>query len=57
MTAGAFHQELFYRSASINFLSDEQEYLGITALLNKENICRSLSEMIRSLESLRALDR
>lgn len=50
-----FSSRAFYRSASINFLSDEQEYLGITALLNKENICRSLSEMIRSLEELRAL--
>jgi len=50
-----FSSRAFYRSASINFLSDEQEYFGITALLNKENICRSLGEMIGSLEELRTL--
>jgi prephenate dehydrogenase len=50
-----FSSRAFYRSASINYLSDEQEYLGITALLNKENICRSLNELIYSLEELRNL--
>lgn len=50
-----FSSRAFYRLASINYLSDEQEYLGITALLNKENTCRSLSEMICSLDELRTL--
>lgn len=50
-----FSSRAFYRSASINYLSDEQEFLGITALLNKENICRSLNELICSLEELRTL--
>ncbi len=50
-----FSSRAFYRHASVSHLFDEQEFFGITDLLNKENISRSLEEMISSLQELRDL--
>lgn len=48
-----FTSRAFYRSASVSHLWDEQEYFGISALLNKENVSRSLGYMIDSLQNIR----
>lgn len=50
-----FSSRAFYRHASVSHLYEEQEYFGITELLNKDNISRSLGEMITSLQELRDL--
>ncbi len=50
-----FSSRAFYRSTSASHLFDEQEFFGITNLLNKENISRMLEEMIASLHELRGL--
>ena len=50
-----FSSRAFYRHASVSHLYNEQEFFGITDLLNKENVSRSLGEMITSLKELQTL--
>jgi len=45
----------FFRTASISMLYDEEEYFGITSLLNRENTSRVLDEMIVELQELRRM--
>lgn len=50
-----FTSRAFYRAASISYLFDEQEYFGITDILNKENTSRALGQLIASLQELQSL--
>jgi len=43
----------FFRAASISTLYDEQEYFGISDLMNKENITRAIDHLIASLMEMR----
>ncbi|HNR02536.1 MAG TPA: prephenate dehydrogenase/arogenate dehydrogenase family protein [Anaerolineaceae bacterium] len=43
----------FFRMASNSTLYDEQEYFGISSLMNKENITRALDDLIAALTELR----
>ena len=45
----------FFRTASISMLYDEEEYFGITSLLNRENTSRVLDEMIAELQEMRRM--
>jgi len=45
----------FFRTASISELYDEEEYFGITSLLNRENTSRVLDEMIVELQEMRRM--
>lgn len=45
----------FFRTASISMLYDEEEYFGITGLLNRENTSRVLDEMIAELQEMRRM--
>lgn len=45
----------FFRTASISMLYDEEEYYGISSLLNGENSSRVLDEMMVELEEMRRL--
>lgn len=43
----------FFRTASISMLFDEEEYFGITSLMNRENTARVLDELIAELQEMR----
>lgn len=43
----------FFRTASISTLYDEQEFYGISDLMNKENITRAIDDLVTSLISIR----
>jgi prephenate dehydrogenase len=43
----------FTRQASVSHLLDEQQYFGLGALLNKENVTRSIDQMILSLQEIK----
>lgn len=45
----------FFRTASISMLFDEEEYFGITSLLNRENTTRVLDDVIAELQELRRM--
>lgn len=45
----------FFRAASITTLYDEQEYFGITNLMNKVNITRAIDDLVASLNEIRTL--
>lgn len=45
----------FFRASSISMLYDEEEYFGITSLLNRENTSRVLDEMIAELQEMRRM--
>ena len=50
-----FTSKGFFRAASMAELTDEQEFFGISLLMNKDNVTRSIGELISSLEELRDL--
>ena len=50
-----FTSRAFFRTASISMLYDEQEFFGITSLMNKENTTRVLDEMIAELKDMRRM--
>jgi prephenate dehydrogenase len=43
----------FMRQGSISQLFDEQEFFGIGALINKENVLRSIDQLILSLQEIK----
>ncbi len=43
----------FTRQGSVTQLFDEQEYFGISALLNRENVSRSIDQLILSLQEIK----
>lgn len=45
----------FFRTASISMLFDEEEYFGITSLMNRENTARVLDELIAELQEIRRM--
>ncbi len=45
----------FFRTASISMLLDEEEYFGITSLMNRENTGRALDELIAELQEMRRM--
>jgi prephenate dehydrogenase len=45
----------FFRTASISMLFDEEEYFGITSLMNRENTARVLDELIAELQEMHRL--
>jgi prephenate dehydrogenase len=45
----------FFRTASISMLFDEEEYFGITSLMNRENTARVLDEVIAELQEMRRM--
>jgi len=45
----------FFRTASVSMLYDEEEFFGITSLLNRENTSRVLDEMIAELQEMRRM--
>lgn len=45
----------FFRTASISMLFDEEEFFGITSLMNRENTSRVLDELIAELQEIRRM--
>ncbi len=45
----------FFRTASISMLYDEEEFFGITSLMNSENTQRVLDELIAELQEMRRM--
>lgn len=45
----------FFRTASISSLYDEEEFFGLSSLMNKENIIRAIDDYISSMMELRDL--
>jgi hypothetical protein len=45
----------FFRTASISMLFDEEEYFGITSLMNRENTTRVMDDLIAELQEMRSM--
>jgi hypothetical protein len=45
----------FFRFASLNTLFDEQEFFGVSNLVNRENITRALDELSATLAEIRQM--
>ena len=45
----------FTRIAAVSGLHNEQEYLGISSIMNKQNVIRALEEMIYALQDIRSM--